>query len=142
MEEIKKTEGQAATQPEGNGVSGRTFTQEEVNKIISERLAKERARGEAVQESAADWREQQLRERENRLTCQEFLREQGLREELLDILDTKDPEKFQAKAARLLELFPGADRNASPAPVFSQVTQGGSAELLGDPFAAAFGRKQ
>lgn len=141
MEEIKKTEGQAATQSEGNGVSGRTFTQEEVNKIISERLAKERAKGEAMQEPTAESREQLLRERENRLTCQEFLRAQGLREELLEILDTKDPAAFQAKAARLLELFPGADRNASPPPVFSQVTQGGAEELLGDPFAAAFGRK-
>lgn len=141
MEEIKKNEGQAATQPEGNGVSGRTFTQEEVNKIISERLAKERARGEAAQEPTAGQREQLLQERENRLTCQEFLREQGLREELLEILDTKEPAEFQAKAVRLLEIFPGADRNASPPPVFSQVTRGGSQELLGDPFALAFGRK-
>lgn len=139
MEEIKETEGQAATQPEANGASGRTFTQEEVNKIISERLAKERAKGES--EVAVSQREQLLRERENRLTCQEYLREQGLREELLEVLDTKDPADFQAKAARLSEIFPAADRNASPPPAFSQVTQGGAEELLGDPFAMAFGRK-
>ena len=41
----KNTQAAAATQPEDNGAQqGRTFTQEEVNRIVSDRLARERAK--------------------------------------------------------------------------------------------------
>lgn len=35
------------TPPEENGTAGKTFTQEEVNSIVRERLARERAKGAA-----------------------------------------------------------------------------------------------
>lgn len=39
----------ANTQPEGNGAqSEKTFTQEEVNKIVSDRLARDKAKSDAT----------------------------------------------------------------------------------------------
>ena len=40
------TQQENATQPEGNGPAGKVFTQEEVNSIVKERLARERAKGQ------------------------------------------------------------------------------------------------
>lgn len=39
------TQQENPTQPEGNGPAGKMFTQEEVNNIVRERLARERAKG-------------------------------------------------------------------------------------------------
>ena len=143
MEERNKQNGQAGAQnKEISGASARTFTQEEVNKIVSERLAKERAKTETAQASQISEQEQTLRDRENRLACREYLQAQGLRDELLEVLDTRDPADFRAKLKRLLEICPTVDERVSPPPVFSQMTQAGPQELCGDPFAKAFGRKQ
>ena len=62
-------------------------------------------------------------------------------EELLDILDTADPEKFQTQAKQLLELCPSLDTRVLPPPTFSLGTQGRRDEFGADPFAAAFGRR-
>ena len=71
----------------------RTFTQDEVNRIIGERLAKEKARGDA----ASAEREQQLAEREKQLANREALydlkdqlKEMGLPAELLPVLNVQD----------------------------------------------------
>lgn len=135
MEAIKTQEGQAP--------QSRTFTQEEVNKIVSERLAKERSRltaGEHAQESAYSQREQALSARESRLACLEYLRQQGLREELLEVLDTRDAEDFRTRLAKLLEICPALDERITP-PAFSLSTQQRADAFSDDPFAQAFGRK-
>lgn len=71
----------------------RTFTQEEVNRIIGERLAKEKAKGD----TASAEREQQLAERERQLANREALfevkdklKEMGLPAELLPVLNVQD----------------------------------------------------
>ncbi len=71
----------------------RTFTQEEVNRIIGERLAKEKAKGDA----ASAEREQQLADREKQLANREALfdlkdqlKEMGLPAELLPVLNVQD----------------------------------------------------
>lgn len=71
----------------------RTFTQEDVNRIVGERLAKEKARGDA----ASAEREQQLAEREKQLANREALielkdklKEMGLPAELLPVLNVQD----------------------------------------------------
>lgn len=73
----------------------RTFTQEEVNRIVGERLAKEKSKGEA---SFAE-REQQFAERERELARREALadmkdqlKEMGLPQELLPVLNVQDKE--------------------------------------------------
>lgn len=105
MDEKKttNTEQQANTQtPADTEGVGRTFTQEEVNRIVSERLQRER---EKAQPSAADQREADLRAREARLSCREFVAEKGYPAGLLDILDTSDFERFQAALEKLDNLL-------------------------------------
>lgn len=69
------------TNPNENG--GKTFTQEQVNAIIGERLAKEKSKADA----ALAEKEQQLAQRELTLTAKERLNEMDLPIELLDALN-------------------------------------------------------
>ena len=87
----------------------RLFTQVEVNRIVSDRLARERARAEAPRE---DPRERALREREeafaareSRRRCEWYLEDINMqaarREDFLETLDTSDFEGFKAAVDRL-----------------------------------------
>lgn len=76
----------------------RTFTQEEVNRIVSERLNKEKTKGDA----ALAEREQQFAEREKALANREALfelkdqlKEMGLPKELLPVLNVQDKEALK-----------------------------------------------
>lgn len=89
----------ANSTPEDKGGQGnKTFTQEDVNRIVQERLAKERAKNEAP--SA---KEQELAAREAKLACKEYLLDTGGDSVLLDVLDTSDPEKFKKAVTKLRE---------------------------------------
>ena len=96
--------------PEASGDQGgeRMFTQDDVNRIVSERLARERAKAEPT---AIDERETALKAREARLDCRDYLEELSKGGKaassvlgLLDILDTTDSEKFKQTVSALLEL--------------------------------------
>ena len=104
---------------------GKTFTQEEVNRIVSERLARERAKTEP------DTKEQELSARENRLKCKEFIIGTGVYPpELLDVLDTNDFDKFKEQAHRLLSAFPLlSPKTPRFVPKFSGSTPGASPSL-------------
>ena len=99
----------ATPTPEVSGGQGeRLFTQDDVNRIVSERLARERAKAEP---SAIDERESQLKAREARLDCRDYLEELSKGGKaasgvlgLLDILDTGDSAKFKQTVSALLEL--------------------------------------
>lgn len=106
----QNTEQQPTTPtPEASGAQGeKLFTQDDVNRIVSERLARERQKTEPT---AVDVREHELRARESRLDCRDFL--EGLTKDskaasgitgLIDVLDTSDKEKFQSTVKALLEL--------------------------------------
>lgn len=73
------------------GAGEKTFSQEDVNRIVGERLAKEKAKGEA----ALAEREQQLAQRELLLTAKEKLTENGLPVELVDALNVSSPEALE-----------------------------------------------
>lgn len=90
---------QQPTTPTPEGTGGRTFTQEEVNKIVSDRLAR------AKRETATDEREAALRAKEARLDCREYLSDKKYPVELLDILSTADVEAFKGSVERLAGLF-------------------------------------
>lgn len=81
------------TQQSGNSNGGqepeKTFTQDEVNKIVSDRLAR-------AKKSEADFeaRERDLQKREAAMTAKELLKEKGLPDGFLDVLDYSDPEKI------------------------------------------------
>ena len=79
---------------------GKTFSQEDVNRIVGERLAKEKAKNES------DWqqRERDLQKRELRMTAKEYLNEKNMPVELLDALNYTDEETLQ-KSVEIIEKF-------------------------------------
>lgn len=102
----QNTQQTATPTPEGTG--GKMFTQEQVNEIVRERLAREKAKAEPT---AIDERENALKAREARLDCRDWLEELSKGGKaasgvmgLLDILDTGDSEKFKKTVTALLEL--------------------------------------
>lgn len=147
MSEEIKNEGQTTgtTQPEVNGApTGKTFTQEEVNKIVSDRLAKERAKQEPQADPAAEQlaqREKELAARESRMTCTEYIKEKGLDAALMDIFDTSNAEAFKANVEKLLALYPAIDPAMPTPPTFTLGSLGGGGVTGSDPIAQAFRRK-
>lgn len=109
---------------------GKLFTQDEVNRIVSERLNRERERAAQAAESAPDddtaRRRAELTEAENRIKCKEFLLDnKQYPAALLDLYDTKDFEAFKANAEKLLKAFPQLDITAAyTVPKFSASTLG------------------
>lgn len=79
------------TEQNPDGAGERTFTQEQVNAIVGERLAKEKAKGE----TALAERERQLAQRELLLTAKERINEMGLPAELVDALNISSPEALE-----------------------------------------------
>ena len=86
MDETKATN----TNPE-SGAGEKTFTQDQLNDIVSRRLAEEKAKSEKTLRE----REQQLAQRELLLTAKEKLTESGLPVELLDALNVSSPEAME-----------------------------------------------
>ena len=133
----QNTEQPTTHTPEASGGQGenRTFTQEEVNRIVSERLARER---EKLTQPKEDEREQALKAREAKLDCREYLDAQGYPAALLDVLDSSDTAKFKASVEKLAKVFPalmGAQR-----PTFEGWKPGESTRRFNtpDPIAGAF----
>ena len=86
------------TQMEEHGDKAKTFTQEEVNAIIQERLAKEKAKYEKqIADMQAD-----IKHREKRLEAVGKLKEKGIPEELVDLVKLDDDKAFNA-SMELLE---------------------------------------
>lgn len=106
------TQQENSTQPEGNGPAGKTFTQEEVNNIVRERLNRvkagaaeqdERATALDAREAAVQQREQAMQQKENRAACADHCRAKGYDMAFLDLLDTSDPEQFTTLVDKLHE---------------------------------------
>ena len=77
-------ENKAMNNQNPDGAGAKTFSQDDVNRIVGERLAKEKAKGEAA-----------LAEREQQLTAKEKLTENGLPVELVDALNVSSPEALE-----------------------------------------------
>lgn len=89
------------------------FTQADVDRIVKERLrrrdeAKEKAQNEQFAAMQAD-----VTKRENRLACREYLLDKRYPAELLEIIDTTDPNEFKAKADKACSLF-GPQQHFTP----------------------------
>ena len=84
-------ENKAMNNQNPDGAGAKTFSQDDVNRIVGERLAKEKAKGEAVLAE----KEQQLAQRELLLTAREKLTENGLPVELVDALNVSSPEALE-----------------------------------------------
>lgn len=105
-EEIKNTQpnaNNATPAATGDQAGGKMFTQEEVNRIVSERLARERENRSAQQQQ--EDRETALKARESKLDCREFLENEKYPAELLEILDTSDTESFKKLVKKLSDVF-------------------------------------
>ena len=112
----QNTDQQPTTQPADNGDQGggKMFTQEEVNQIIKDRLARERAKSAPQEPTEEEKRRQEMDARENKLNCREYVQKFNLPAELLDLFDTSDFKNFTKKA----ELFQRAlNRAMGPAPL-------------------------
>jgi hypothetical protein len=119
-EEIKTNQQPENTHPEDNGgATGKTFTQEDVNRIVSERLARERDKAILAKDEPPkeDEREKALKAREAKLDCRDYLDSKKYPVELMDVLETSDTEKFKATVEKLAEKFPDLVRDTSKDPV-------------------------
>lgn len=137
----QETQQGAPTQPEENGGSEKVFTQEDVNRIVSKRLAQDRETRNAAQQQEDEVAAQtaDLARRENELACREFIMQGGYKPELLDILPTDNAEDFKAGVAKLIELVPQLDPNTKvpyfPGPTSNAGKFGSTKE---DLFASVF----
>ncbi len=97
-ENISTTAENTATPAEHTG--GRTFTQDQVNTIVQERLARDREK----QSEELGKKEQELLQREFRLNSREKLLNRGYPEDILDALNLSDEKAFD-KALDLLDEY-------------------------------------
>lgn len=83
---VNTNQQETTTQPEGNGSTGKVFTQEEVNNIVRERLNRAKAAAAEQDSRATDLdkreaalkaREAETQQRENRIACTEICKAKG-----------------------------------------------------------------
>ncbi len=112
---------EAPAENEGNNSGERMFTQTEVNEIVKRRL--ERAKTGPREPSEAEKRETAVTARENRMDCREYLADNNLPRELLDVIDTSDPNEFKRKAETVVSVL-GGGQARRVAPLFSSESAG------------------
>lgn len=112
MDEMKKTSTEG-TQTGAEGTQAeRTFTQEDVNRIVQERLAKEKSRSTGNSGDELDKRAADLDLRERKLTAREKLQENGLPDYLVDALNMNTDEDFQKSLEAILKMRGEAESSA------------------------------
>jgi len=117
------------------GTGEKTFTQEDVNRIVGERLAKEKAKNSGEADFAK--REQELAQRELHMTAKELLSEKGLPVQLFDALNCTDEETMKKSIAAIEKAFNEYKANAAKQVKFTGFQPGVSqampkAEAAGD----------
>lgn len=120
----QNTNQQPTTQPADNGNqgSGKMFTQEEVNNIVRDRLARERSKNSPQEPTEEEKRTQDLNARESRISCREYVMDKGLPSQLLDALDTSNHEEFKIKADIVSGLLNAAKAaGAAPDPALADM---------------------
>ena len=117
----------------GQGTGEKTFTQEDVNRIVQERLAKEKARNGG--EADFTKREQELARRELHMTARELLSEKGLPVQLFDALNCTDKEALEKSIATVEKVF--NEYKANAASIKLTGFQPGGAGIMTDAQAAA-----
>ena len=97
-------------------MADKAFTQEEVNTIVQDRLAKEKAK---FDKQLSDM-QAQIQRREKRLEAREQLQKKGLPVELADLVRLDDDESFNTSLALLENTYnsrvpelPGRNRDAA-----------------------------
>ena len=109
------------TSTEGTGTStegtqqGRTFSQDDVNRIVQERLNKERAKTE----NGIAEKEKELARREFLLNAREELGNRGYPESILDALNASDADSFR-KSLDILDSYIKERETGKPADKLEQ----------------------
>lgn len=98
--------------------TGKTFTQEDVNRIISDRLGKERDKIKKEQEAALEKREKEIAVREMRMNALEKLNSRGLPSELVEAINYSDEESVDKSIEILAKNYagPSISRNSGYVP--------------------------
>lgn len=110
MENIENIENQA----NGGVETGKTFTQDEVNHIITKRLNEERGKFQKEQDAAFADREKELKSREMRLFAREQLREKGLPDNFVDAINCSDEEAIKKSIEILEKSYTGNNGGETP----------------------------
>ncbi len=100
INEAEKDQTQETTQEQST--AEKTFTQEEVNRIVQERLA--RVKNSSDQDSLAE-REQALAQRELRLDAREKLADAGIPNDLLSLVDCSNKKNMDDSIALIGKYF-------------------------------------
>ena len=100
----------------------KTFTQEDVNRIVQERLAKEKSKNNGDADFAK--REQELAQRELHMSAKEMLSEKGLPVQLFDALNCKDEETLKKSISTIETVFNEYKANATKSIQFKSFTPG------------------
>lgn len=118
----------------------KTFTQDEVNRIIGERLSKEKAKSEADFSK----REQDLQQREMAVKAKELLAERGLPKDLASVLRYSDEESLtkaidSIQSLRGFKEEPNTNNNNNKKVIIeNRLPDGITHETGNDPFKKAF----
>ncbi len=94
---------QTANQAANTGTGEKTFTQEDVNRIVQERLAKEKAKNSGEADFAK--REQELARRELHMSAREKLAGKGLPVQLAEALNCADKDAMEKSVATIETVF-------------------------------------
>lgn len=133
------------TQPEGNGPAGKVFTQEEVNSIVKERLARERAKGQTssttdnstaeldTEKAQLEADRQKLQDERNTFECERYCKENGIDTSLVELIGSSDPEEFKHKTEALSSVFIKAKAKVAGTYVVVNTGAEHGAELRGLP---------
>ena len=100
MEDLQNT----STEGIQTSTEGKTFTQEDVNRIVQERLAKERSKAAGNGDDELSKRAAELDMRERKLNAREALKKEGLPDYLVDALNMNTEEDFQKSMEAIKKL--------------------------------------
>ena len=95
-----------------NNTEGRLFTQDEVSRIVQDRLAREKVK----RSESETQREEELAKREAKISCMEYVYSKGYSKDILELLDVSDVETFKEKADKLNAMLSNlqAEDNTTP----------------------------
>ncbi len=101
--EIKNTDNTNSTAtPGAEEKTAKTFTQDELNAIVSERLKREK---ESIMKQL-EQREKDLQTKENVFECKEYLSQNGYPVELMEIFNAENRDDFITRVSAMVEKFP------------------------------------
>lgn len=118
----------------GGENTGKTFTQEEVNQIVSNRLKEEREKLKKEQDAAFADREKAINAREMRMTAAEELHKKGLPSSLVDAINCTDKETMSKSIEILMQTYRSDAQEPHRTPYVPQ-----NGETHSDPVRGAMG---